>query len=225
MRGSAVIIGLLVVVLAALIGAHWLILPDPSRRNYEFFPDMVESVARDAQGPPVVLDDGVTLDLRPPPGSVARGFVPFEYPATPDGALAAGRELENPFAEDDAVAAARGAIVYGNFCAVCHGAAGHGDGAVTRRGFPPPPSLLLDNAMQMTDGQMFHVISVGQANMSSYASQIERADRWRVIHHVRGLQAKPSADPGTTASAAAQVDPRPEAAPEPADPATHPEGT
>ena len=102
MKGSVTVIGLLVVALAGLIGAHWLILPDPSQRNYEFFPNMVESYARDAQSPPPVLDDGTALDLRPPEGSVARGYLPFEYPATPEGALLAGQELQNPFAADDA---------------------------------------------------------------------------------------------------------------------------
>jgi len=189
MKGSATVIGLLVVALVVLIGAHWLILPDPSRRNYEFFPNMVESYARDAQSPPLLLDDGTALDLRPPEGSVARAYMPFDYPATPEGALLAGQELHNPFADDDAEAGARGAVVYSNFCAVCHGGAGHGDGPVTRKGVPPPPNLLLEHAVNMPDGQMFHVISAGQANMASYASQVERDDRWRAILHVRRLQA------------------------------------
>ncbi|MCP3981188.1 MAG: cytochrome c [bacterium] len=182
-------IGLLALVLAALIGAHWLLLPDPSRRNWEFFPDMVESVAVDAQSPAAALDDGTQIDLRPVPGSVARGYSPFEYPATPEGAALAGQQLRNPFTADDADAVARGAVVYSNFCAVCHGGAGRGDGTVTRRGVPPPPDLHLDNAMQMTDGKMYHVITTGQGNMASYASQLERDDRWRVILHVRSLQA------------------------------------
>ncbi|MCP3994288.1 MAG: cytochrome c, partial [bacterium] len=188
-------------VLVALIAAHWLILPDPSRRNYEFLPNMVESYARDAQSPPFVFDDGSALDLRPPEGSVARGYMPFEYPATPEGALLAGQELQNPFSGDDADAASRGAIVYSNFCAVCHGGAGLGDGTVTRKGVPPPPSFLLEHAVNMTDGQMFHVISSGQANMASYASQVERDDRWRAILHVRRLQAAPPTAPAPTEAA------------------------
>jgi mono/diheme cytochrome c family protein len=206
MKGGLVMIGLLLVVLAGLIGAHWLILPDPSQRNYEFFPNMVESYAHDAQSPPPLLDDGTALDLRPPVGSVARGYMPFEYPATPDGALLAGQQLRNPFGADDAEAVARGAIVYSNFCAVCHGGAGHGDGPVTRKGVPPPPSLLLEHALEMADGQMFHVVTTGQANMASYASQIERADRWRAILHVRRLQDAPPAEPAPTADVVAQTD-------------------
>ena len=197
MKGSVTVVGLLVVALAVLIGAHWLILPDPSQRNYEFFPNMVESYARDAQSPPLVLEDGSVLDLRPPEGSVARGFLPFDYPATPEGALLAGRELQNPFTADDPQAVARGAVVFSNFCAVCHGGAGHGDGPVTRKGVPPPPNLLLEHSLNMPDGQMFHVISLGQANMASYASQVPRDDRWRAILHVRRLQAAPPAEPET----------------------------
>lgn len=209
MKGSTVIIGLLVLLLSGLVAAHWLIQPDPSRRNYEFFPNMVESYARDAQSPTLVLDDGTALDMLPPEGSIARGYMPFAYPATPEGALLAGQELHNPFTADDAAAVARGAIVFSNFCAVCHGGAGHGDGPVTKKGVPPPPNLLLPHSLDMADGQMFHVITTGQANMASYASQIERDDRWKAILHLRRLQAAPAAVAEATDEAEAA--PAPEA--------------
>jgi len=186
MRGDVALIVLLVCVLGVLIGLHWVVLPDPSRRNFEFLPDMVESIPRVGQSPPTVLDDGTRVDYRPPQGTVARGFAPFGYAATPEGALLAGQELRNPLSVDDA--AARGAFVFNTFCSVCHGAGGRGDGTVTTRGVPPPPSLLLEHAVQMTDGQMYHVITLGQANMASYASQLERLDRWRVIRYIRSLQ-------------------------------------
>lgn len=205
MKGGTVVVGVLMIALATLIGAHWWVLPDPSRRNWEFFPDMVESAAVDAQSPAFVLADGTPVDLRPAPGTVARGFLPFGFPATPEGASAAALALENPFRTNDGGAAARGKVVYDNFCAVCHGWAGHGDGAVTRKGVPPPPSLLLDHAIEMTDGRMYHVITAGQGNMGSYASQVERDDRWRAILHVRSLQqagATPPAAPAATVASA-----------------------
>jgi len=102
--------------------------------------------------------------------------------------LLAGKELQNPLAIDDADATARGAFVFSTFCSTCHGAGGRGDGTVTTRGVPPPPSLLLEHAVNMTDGQMYHVISLGQANMASYSSQVERLDRWKAIRHIRALQ-------------------------------------
>lgn len=194
-RGGAVLNVMLMLVLGGLIGLHWVVRTDASRRNYEFLPDMVESVAHDAQTAAPLLADGTAIDLRPPADSIVRGYLPFDYPATPAGALLAGAELENPVAPDDADAATRGAFVFATFCAVCHGAAGLGDGVVTKRGVPPPPSLLAEHALQMSDGQMYHVLSLGQGNMASYAAQVSRDDRWRAIRHIRKLQ---SAGPAAT---------------------------
>jgi mono/diheme cytochrome c family protein len=192
---------LLVLVLAGLIALHWAVLPDASQRNYEFLPDMVESVPRDAQAPVPALADGQALDLRPPDGSIARGYLPLGYAATPEEALRAGAELHSPFAADDVDALTRGEFIYTNFCTVCHGPSGAGDGPVTRRGVPPPPSLLMPHALEMRDGQMFHVISMGQGNMAAYASQVERLDRWKAIRYVRSLQAAPPADMAAAAAA------------------------
>ncbi len=87
----------------------------------------------------------------------------------------------------------RGAEVFANNCQVCHGPAAKGDGPVTLRGVPAPPSLLADKALKMQDGQMFHILTCGQVNMPSYATQISREDRWLVILHVRSLQKKAAA--------------------------------
>jgi hypothetical protein len=53
----------------------------------------------------------------------------------------------------------------------------------------PPPSLKAERAVQMRDGQLFHVITRGQGNMASYAVQVRPEDRWKAILHVRALQA------------------------------------
>jgi hypothetical protein len=47
----------------------------------------------------------------------------------------------------------------------------------------------------MPDGQMYHLLTLGQKNMASYASQVERADRWKVIRHIRALQEPPPEPP------------------------------
>jgi mono/diheme cytochrome c family protein len=203
MRAHAVLIVLLVLTLFILVGLHWVVLPDPSRRNYQFLPNMVESVPRGAQSPQTIRDEHARPDYRPAPGSIARGFAPFSYPATPEGALLAGQQLQNPIGSDDREATDRGAFVFNTFCSTCHGAGGRGDGTVTKRGVPPPPSLLLDHAVKMTDGQMYHLITLGQGNMASYASQVERLDRWRAIRYIRTLQA---------ATLTAQAAPSPESA-------------
>jgi len=188
MKQSTMWIMFLGLVLLGLVALNFGLGIDPERRNYEFLPNMVDSVAFDAQSDFDLVQAGVPVDLRPPEGSIPRGFLPLGYPATPEGALLAAAELKNPVDPEDAAAMARGNEVFVTYCAVCHGPGGKGDGAVTLRGVPPPPSLLLPHAVDMRDGQMFHVISMGQANMPSYASQVSRLDRWRAIRYVRTLQ-------------------------------------
>ena len=74
------------------------------------------------------------------------------------------------------------------YCTVCHDSAGDGRGPVVARGFLPPPSLHAARALAMPDGELFHVITHGQGNMASYASQLTPEERWQVVLHVRRLQ-------------------------------------
>jgi len=97
-------------------------------------------------------------------------------------------ELSNPVKRDSVEELERGAFVFSTFCQPCHGSGGVGDGRIVQHGFPPPPSLLADRAIQMKDGQMFHLLTYGQGNMPSMASQVNTDDRWRVILHIRTLQ-------------------------------------
>lgn len=159
---------------------------DSSTRTPDVFPNMFYSPAFEAQEPNPVFADGRTL--RPPvPGAIARGFMPFPYGVTVEEGKRAGAELINPFKPEPAVLA-RGERVYRAWCAACHGPGGAGDGAVTRRGVPPPPSLMLDNAMNMKDGEMYHLVTLGRNNMPAHAGQVAREDRWKAILHVRQLQ-------------------------------------
>lgn len=178
----------LAVVFVLLVAAHWAVQPNQTQRNYHFLPDMVNSIAYEAQAPVPAVGGDIDLDFRPPEGSVARGHEPLPYDPTPTGAALAATELASPTPDDEAASAARGAFVFSTFCVVCHGPQGGGDGPVATLGVPPPPSLLAANSLQMTDGQMYHVITFGQGNMAGYAAQVDRDDRWHVIRHIRQLQ-------------------------------------
>lgn len=178
----------LTVVLVLLVAAHWAVPSSQTQRNFRFLPGMVDSVAYEAQAPAPRFDGEFVVDLRPPEGSVARGHEPLPYGPDVEGAELAAASLVSPLPPDDAAAAARGAFVFSTFCVTCHGPQGLGDGPVAKQGVPPPPSLLGEQALGMTDGRMYHIITFGQGNMAAYASQVERDDRWRVIRFVRQLQ-------------------------------------
>lgn len=153
--------------------------------NVDIMPGMVHSVAYDSYAPNPNTKDGKTLQA-PPKGTIALGFMP-EYP---DGKLTrenAGDVITSPY---DSVTAdmARGAKMYAIFCQTCHGLSGDGDGPVTKRGVPPPPSLKTDKVRKMKDGDLYYLITHGVGNMPPYQTQMKRNDRWLVGHYIKTLK-------------------------------------
>ena len=178
----------LLTVLVATVAANFGISDNPAHRNIEAMPEMVRSLAYKSFGANPNFGDGKTLQA-PPEGTIARGAQRFEYGATPEEAARAGRELIAPAAAGGTLE--RGARLFQTYCQPCHGGVGKGDGPVAMRGFPPPPSLLAEHAMGLADGQMFHIVTRGQKNMPSHATQVPPDDRWRVIAYIRSLQKGP----------------------------------
>jgi mono/diheme cytochrome c family protein len=177
----------LLLLLLTVVALNWLTGTDPARPNQEFLPQMAHSPRYNTFSANRNFPDGQTQQA-PVPGTIARGMLPLHYRATPEDALRAGEELHSPLKADDIRAEQRGASIFANYCQVCHGPGGTGDGPAAQRGLPPPASLLAEKALRLKDGQIFHILTYGQANMASYAGQLSREDRWQVILHVRALQ-------------------------------------
>ena len=165
--------------------ANFAVRPDPGVPNIEILPDMAHSAAYASFSPNPVLPGGKTMQP-PVPGTFPRGFEALHYQAGEQEALRAAVELKNPL--DPQKAMGRGAVVYQNFCAPCHGGSLRGDGAVALHGFPAPPNLRGEKSMKLAEGQMFHILTFGQKKMPSYASQLTVNDRWSVIAYVKSLQ-------------------------------------
>lgn len=201
MRGRLVLNAFLLLALVAVVMAAWLATPDPARPNLEFLPQMAHSPRYNAFSSNPTLAGGTTLQA-PEPGTIPRGYMPLHYAATPQDAARAGEELKSPVAPGNNWARQRGASVFAAFCQECHGAGGAGNGPIVQRGFPPPPSLLADHARSLKDGQVFHILTYGQNNMPSYASQLSRQDRWYVTAYLRTLQA--TATPAASGDSPAQ---------------------
>ncbi|MEO6694942.1 MAG: quinol:electron acceptor oxidoreductase subunit ActD [Ignavibacteria bacterium] len=122
--------------------------------------------------------------MRPPvKGTVARGFLPYEYQGMPDSSV---KSLANPLAMNKKVLE-RGQDRFNIYCSPCHGYFGEGDGRLKGQ-FPKPPSLHSEKLIGWQDGNIYHVITNGQNVMPSYAEQVSSDDRWAIIHYVRALQ-------------------------------------
>jgi mono/diheme cytochrome c family protein len=172
-----------------------LVRSQPSRPNVEVLPEMVRTVAYKAYSANPNFADGKTLQ-EPPPDTIPRGFRKVELQGSEADAVRAGNalstlapeELSNPYNFEDLAAFTRGAFVFRTWCLPCHGEAGRGDGAVAMRGFPAPPPFNSEKSLALKDGRMFYILTFGQKNMPSYASQVTEDDRWKAILYVRSLQ-------------------------------------
>lgn len=160
---------------------------NPRETGVEVLPDMVYSVAYEAYSENTLTKDGKTMML-PPKGSIARGKMPYPYPKGDAGAELASIELSNPL-EVTKQSIARGKEVFENYCLVCHGETGEGDGPIIPK-FPNPPSFYTKRLRQYSDGRIYHIIMVGSGDMPSHGEQIDELDRWRLIHYIKDMQGR-----------------------------------
>jgi mono/diheme cytochrome c family protein len=121
---------------------------------------------------------------QPVKGTIHRGFLPYGYENTPEGYAAAGENLKNPIVFSDDILE-DGKKLYGMFCVHCHGKTGQGDGTIVQRGkFPPIPVKFLPT-LDLAEGKMFHTITYGKGLMGSHSPQLNKEERWKLVHFIR----------------------------------------
>ncbi|HEX7296100.1 MAG TPA: cytochrome c [Pyrinomonadaceae bacterium] len=179
---------LVVILLPVLaVGGVQVMSRDTNVRNFEWPTQMQYSPAYLSQTANPILPNGMTAQPAVP-GTIPRGYQPFRYASDPAEAERAGRELTNPFLPSEENLT-RGQYIYSNYCAVCHGARGAGDGPLIPK-YPNPPAYQTEKSKSLPDGTMFHVITLGRNNMPPHAAQVSAQDRWKVILYIRKLQGK-----------------------------------
>jgi mono/diheme cytochrome c family protein len=156
------------------------------RPNYQFFPNMYESVAYETYSESAAFNNGQEGQL-PAEGSIPRGFEPYEFPDTPEGLEAARASLVSPLT-DETYDSERAKSLYAIYCAVCHGDKGDGQGILAKREkFLGVPNY---NERPITEGSTFHVITYGLNSMGSHANQLNQEERWQVSRYVMSLKAE-----------------------------------
>jgi mono/diheme cytochrome c family protein len=120
----------------------------------------------------------------PVEGTIPRGFMPYPYENSIEGYNLAGENLKSPFPSTTETIA-EGKVLYGMFCVHCHGTTGQGDGIlVQREKFPPLPIKFIPG-LDLPEGKMFHVVTFGKGLMGSHSSQLNKEERWKIIHYIR----------------------------------------
>ena len=155
------------------------------QKGYEYFPDMAHSLAYETYAPAKGANNGITMQM-PVLGSVPREMIPYQYPATPEGRLLAGKELSCKLEASEANLA-RGKEMFTIFCQNCHGIGGKGDGHLYTSGkfTVPPASLVSERMLAAPIGEVFHVITAGFNTMGAHGPQIRPDDRWKIALYVK----------------------------------------
>lgn len=151
---------------------------DPENPGYEYIPEMVYSEAVEAFSGRAMLN--------PPANSIPRDYVVFNYGNTDEEKERAGDELTDPRVETEQ-RLARGKHLYKNYCLVCHGETGMGDGPVAQK-YSEPPAFNGRALRGYSPGMIYHAIVKGYGDMPSHAAQLNDNDRWDVILYVQTLQ-------------------------------------
>jgi hypothetical protein len=118
----------------------------------------------------------------PVPGTVSRRSIPYAIRVQEE---ASG--LVNPLPRAEEVLSL-GRKAFNSSCAVCHGLLGEGHGTLTAAYGAKPANLISPKAMELPDGQIYHVIRMGRNAMPSYSADLVENERWAAVHYIRVLQ-------------------------------------
>lgn len=132
---------------------------------------------------------------KPAPGTIARKFYSgqpknqlakqiYVYDVHPDSLELAARTLVNPIPATKEVVE-EGKVLYGRYCAACHGPGGEGDGKVADQ--YKGVANLVAKAKVSTEGHIYHVITYGKGRMWPHGSQVNPEERWKIVHFVKSL--------------------------------------
>ena len=146
------------------------------------------------------------LDNLAPPDSVARVTDSLVARIT---AAAGGEHVLEPMPARPP-SLARGAVVFREQCAACHGESGRGDGRKAKSVKGPPPADLTDPKVMAGTSllEIFRKIAIGVPGtaMPEFAEDISDEDRWALAAYVGAMQYGGSATAATFAAVRRQVD-------------------
>ncbi|WP_073164898.1 c-type cytochrome [Tangfeifania diversioriginum] len=159
---------------------------DRNEPGWSYFNDMEHSQAYETWSENPNMPEGKTM-TGPVEGTVATHEYAFNFEKTPEDELKAAT-LANPLADDFDMDRAK--QKYDQYCLMCHGENGDGQGHLfTSKKYPIPPSNYHDErAMNKTDGQLFHNIRAGFGVMGAHGPQLSVEDTWQLVNYIRHLQ-------------------------------------
>jgi len=158
-----------------------------SKPNYQYMPNMYESVGYETYSESNAFKRGGVEAQLPPTGTVKRGFEVYDLPNTTEGYEASKGRTTTPI-DSLAYNEEKAKELYTIYCAICHGDKGDGKGQLVKNEkFLGVPDY---KTRTMSVGSVFHVQTYGLNSMGSYANQLSQNERWMVAKYVMKLKAE-----------------------------------
>ncbi len=98
------------------------------------------------------------------------------------------KALKSPYNLKDPKLIAEGKKIYFQYCNICHGDKGKGDGAAGLALNPKPANFTTAAFQSQSDGVIFWKITHGNPPMASYESVLSEKQRWAVVAFLRTLK-------------------------------------
>lgn len=148
--------------------------------------------------------DKIFYDNMPVAGTIKTGeLYPYTLLNDSNGyKMSAG--IKNPIDSVTPIEMAEAGRLFNINCGICHGEKGTANGPMSSK-IGAIANLTLPNFISMSDGTIFHVITYGKNNMGSYASQLNRKQRWMIVKYIRTLQGTGGAKPADSTATAKKV--------------------
>lgn len=161
-------------------------------------PDMEFQLKLRPQKSAGLFPNGLSSQL-PVPGTIARAtpiqtvagtVFPYEDAPVNTGRMAGTTNfVENNPLPMTAALIQRGRQRFTINCQPCHGALADGNGITKKIGAMAVVANLHDKRIvELTDGELFHVITNGRNLMGAYGPTVSVEDRWAIISYLRALQ-------------------------------------
>jgi mono/diheme cytochrome c family protein len=153
----------------------------------ELIPDMDRQPKVRPQTRSAFFADGLGSRL-PVSGTVARGSGFADLPANTGHVTGQTNFVETIPIKVDELVMARGRERFTIYCQPCHSPVGDANSVTKKLGMAVVANLHDKRIVQMTDGELFSIITNGRNNMGPYGDKLLPEDRWAVISYLRALQ-------------------------------------
>ncbi len=102
------------------------------------------------------------------------------------------KKMKNPI-EATSASIQKGKNLYAEYCAMCHGDQGKGDGPMAESLDPKPANLTdRDRIGSQSDGELFWKIAKGNPPMPDFEKALSEQEIWHLVNYLRTLAPRPA---------------------------------